>query len=334
MTGARDPELAAWLERIAVPPASPTFWADLDRLVADAEPPRRHAASALEPVPGADQVRRPIPLAERRRATGRADRRPTRVVALAAAVALAVLVTWQVRQDDTTATVASRPDPPVTEPDARSGPATPIGAVRSWLGALRDGDLEAAAALTGPGTVAYETASSGRSPVAFLADYASEGVGGGVDLEVTEGLRAVALGEYRGQSAQVVVAVPPDGAEGPLEAFPVVRSEDGRWLVEPNAFDPATGGRLELISPPAGEQGLLPIRAGEPVTLVADGDGTFVVAIDQRPAVRLPADGRVQGTVGTPTPDDLEPGAHVLVVARIDDDVFTASALRLVIEAG
>ena len=128
------------------------------------------------------------------------------------------------------------------------------------------------------------------------------------------------------------VVVVLDAGSGPLGVLPVVRSESlGAWFVEPLAFDPDLGGRIDPpLAPDADADGVrhvseadqLVIPTAYPLMLALTGDD---------PVSFTPVD-TDEGTVITWAPPPGAPaGPAILVAALRSDDgpVFIADAYRL-----
>lgn len=331
----RDTTIADALDQVTVPDHAPGFWAELDdRLAAEA------------PV---------VPM----RRLGRYSRFP-RLLAVAAAVvvlaaATAVLLALdddpqsvRVAEDPTTSTT---PDPTATVPESTTttakatttttakpgttsskvGAAAPDTAAINWIKALGDGDIDKAAGLTGPLSEAYIT-SQGGNLRGYLTE-AQEGWGGWAsspDRSTTE----VDIRSGDGIERTVVVVMGTNNGEGSdgnyrTDAVPVAKvGRNGTWLVEPTAFDPEVGGRIEMIRPSAGESGLNGLAADSTIEASAPGRGEFSFSLDDSPAVRGNArnvDGPGVRAVWDP-PGDMKSQSHLLVVAYVDDHIFTAFA--------
>jgi hypothetical protein len=167
-------------------------------------------------------------------------------------------------------------------PTTLGGPANDAQAtLTSFLDALGDGRIDDAAKLLGPRSEAYLAAQSG-SVDAYLTDNAKD------------------FGEWAASTDRTYAGIVDDGAgsmvivvEGTvmhdgvpvhrIDAFPMVRSESVQtWFVEPFAFDPAVGGRIELATP-APSSGLRQVPVGQPFEVFADAPGTVRFAFALRP---------------------------------------------------
>jgi hypothetical protein len=356
----RDPVVARALRDVRVPDHLPGFWERLDE--------RLEAADRLFVVddePG--DPSEPVPAADRRLTTSelpsvamlRPDPgvpREQRLRFLAAAVVLAVVAIGTglvLRGDDAGpdeggAEYADQPSdapdsarvepvvpdpqpPPAIEPFATTVPAamragaTPEDAVLLWVDALGSGQLDQARYLMGGLSGEYlRDAADGMD--AYLRE-ASEGYG----AWVTSADRQVQSLEVPDAGA-VVVLTGTRQAEGALEyavhAVPVVEAEAGGWYVEPMAFSPQVGGRLELLvpTPQPGVGGL----SGEPPDVVVeatslDPQATYWFSVDGRPLER--DDDGLWDPAG-----ELSNGTHLLVVAVTGEHLFSALAGEFVVE--
>lgn len=326
----RDTTIADALDQVAVPDHAPGFWAELDdRLAAEA------------PV---------VPL----RRLGRYGRAPRLLAIAAAVVVLAAATAVLLAQDDGPQTVRVTPADPSTStttddtavgpttttqapatttttttppPTAKRGEATPDGAVSAWLTALNTGDIDTAQRLTGPDSEAYITSLGGN--VRGFLEESQEGYGGWDDsgymsseIELkplpdgVERVVVVVSGDYQGEGD--------DGYR--TDALPTARvGRDGTWLVEFTAFEPKTGGRIEMISPSAGESGLNGLAADATIQAAATGNGVFAFSLDESPAVHVAgtrSGGKSRATWDPP--GDMASRSHLLLVAYVDGNTFTA----------
>jgi len=326
----RDLVVARAITRVPVPSHRARFWDELEARLAsddtgtaaDDGPGRPPTAGLVLELPAATLPGRD-PVA-RRRAVAVAAAAVLLVVATAAALVAGRSV------DDPGPIVpagTAEEGPPasgqVPAPTTTSAPSTAVvpvpgseAAVLGFLDALGRGDLDGAASRLGPRSEAYLVANAG-SVDGVLAE-ATEGYGAWAAVE-DRTTQVIALGP-----GEVVVVV--SGrleVEGNVEerhdAFPARYAESaGVWFVEPWAFDPATGGRLELAEEPKAEG----------VAVVTPAVGTAWLSVDGGP----PRDAATTPVAGGATavwrfPEPLAPGPHVFVVAFTDEATFSAMAV-------
>ena len=314
-----------------MPDYEPGFWDRLEaQLVAggagqDAD--RFESAPALAsvidggPVDRAVELAAAVPSARRRALGGR--RRSVLVLAAAAAVVVAV-VAIAIRpgpdgvrtaahtagrpaattpgaagQGNATTTVVGRsPAPGSTALGTSLGAApitdgstsTPQGAFVAWASAVHAGDATSVLALTGPRTARYEDAlgvSVAERVAGWVSAWGDWAAGAQRRIDVVE------LGEVSGQRVVgVVLRRPAAGTKygERYDALPMVL-DSGGWKVEPAGFDPATGGRLEIVSPTPGQDGLQPLPRNGVVSVAANGTGGLCSASTSRrgPTSRWPA---------------------------------------------
>jgi hypothetical protein len=209
---------------------------------------------------------------------------------------------------------------------ATADASTPEGTFIVWAKAIQSGDAAAANALTGPRTGRYEDA-LGVSQDQRVSDWASAW-GAWADV-ANPHIEVVELGTVAG--ARVVGIV----LEQPVtvgmhathsDALPMVQG-DGGWKVEPDAFDPSSEGRLEVISPAPGPSGLSDLPSDGVVKVTAAGDGDYVLSLDLAQSTHIAAADAVDGTITWDPPDDaLGPGEHLLLVAHVSDATITVLA--------
>ncbi len=349
MSDPEEPRPVRALRDVDAPEYSPGFWDRLDaRLDGEAVGARaergagraRHTSEPdvtdlqADPVDLRIAVAPMVPMRVRHQPRAR-------ILAVAAAVVLALVVTWQVRPDEGGVQTASRPDPtvPGTAPSGSTAPtgtapASPAeSAVLAWLQAVGAGETDAALVLTGPRTVAYYDALG--ADMAGVLRESGEAYGGWADAP-DRSTAIVPLGEVGGEAVAAVVIAGTWSGEGDdgyrIEAIPVVkRRGDGAWLVEPAAFDPDRDGRLELTSPPPGADGLGGISPGGIIELASAGTGSYFFAIDGGEPVAVPAPPNGTRVVFDP-PGELTDGTHQLVVAQVGDRNITALATTFTVE--
>lgn len=337
----RDAVVARALLELPVPDHGPGFWARLEASLADVsidddiEPmplPPSAEPGILVPMPS------PSPAGE--------GRRGRRLLALAAAVmvvaaavaAIGVLGRddQQVTTDDPTTTIASTTSastspPPTSPPPELIGRPTPDVAVIDWITAIGRADTPTATALTGPRTAAYLEALGGS--VAGYITESSEAIGAWVDSP-DRAISTIDLGTADGTTIAVVVVSGTWTGEGEngfrTDAYPTVQVEDGSWLVEPVAFDPAIGGRIELVRPapmPTPPGGLDTMAPDGVVSVAAPGGGTFFFSLDDSPFEQVAGEGAA-GTMRAEwdPPGDMLAQRHLLVVAYVNGTTVTAFA--------
>lgn len=343
-------DIARALRDLPIPEHRPSFWAELDEALA-AGPAGAAADPADPPLHRLDTGELPTVTAL---AEGRA-RRSRRSPILAAAAALVILAgavgaVLVVGGDDdggdddeaeladgptATTTAAStfeaEPTTTVTEISTTTLGAEPGSAsdtVLAWLTALGSGDVEAAAALTGPRTTAYLEATTDGVD-AFLRESA-EGYGawvGAPDVQVEE----VKLGRLEPVDGELTIVIvsgtnPGEGREGPTtDVFPVVDTGDG-WRVEHQAFDPTRDRNIPIIQiprAPTGVSGLGSMAPDEAVEVIVPAAGTVIFRLDDEPPF-------TRETTGVGANDDpyarfdpsgsLTPGEHELIVVGVGAD--------------
>jgi hypothetical protein len=340
----RDPVVARALHDLPVPDHGPGFWEDLDRRLADEEPETAPPPADLRVVTSelpALQLLAPAP-------TASAGHR-ARFLAVAAAIALVAVGTGVLlrggggppaEQAATTVPLGSapgagsRPAPPppvpaasttvADPPQVRATVATPDGAVLAWVHALGSGDTETAAALLGPSSRRY-IESLGTDPERFSFDF-QEGFGawaGAPDLAATTvaipdaGVVVVLSGTYAGEGSATTDR---------MDAVPAVEVAEGRWAVEPVAFGSTTSQSLKMVRPEPHPEGWW---SGQPPDAVFQATSevpvTFWFSLDGSPAERSD-DGSWD------PPGLLDTRYHVLVVAAIGEDTFTALAGSFLVE--
>lgn len=324
----RDPVVAQALDEVATPDHLPGFWEDLD--------------AALDQ-DGGDTTSRVVRMSGR----SRSSRRRFVLPAAAAAAVLALLAVVTTTQDgdntvrvvptdrtpEPTTAPATSTAPPTTVADSpgatKTGRSTPDGAVIAWLEALGAGQIDAATALVGPRTEAYYQALGGNVRGAMVESQEGSGAWADTpDRSTTE----VDLGSVDGLEMTVVVVMGTRSGEGGggyrTDAIPVTRSGRGRtWLVEPEAFEPKTGGRIEVVRPSSGEFGLNGLAADASVEVRAPGSGTFWFALDDAPPAKVPGRRTGSGVRATwDPPGQMKSQSHLLVVAYFDGATFTAFA--------
>ena len=354
----RDPHVAALLASVDVPDHRPGFWEGLrHRLDDDAAPATATvSASAGQEHDDHDHHHRddhedPFgPQGHGHEHDLVEPLRPRsnlrRVVSIAAVIAAVTLTASVVRQRQDAAdrlriagppdAKATTPSPPSSAPSTGATAPPPEVAVLDWLDAVGAGDTRAAAALTGPSSQAY-VSSLGANLEGFLTE-AGEGYGAwstSPDRRTTE----IDLGTEGGITRAVVVVSGTWTGEGTdgfrADALPVVRTADGPWLVEPWAFAPDAGGRLELVSPEPGEEGPGGLPPDGVIEVTAPGDGDFAFSLDDGEVVRVAGRRAAAGasTARFDPPGEMPSRSHLAVVAYLDGDgTFTALAFTFLVE--
>ncbi len=296
----RDDLVARVIADAPAPEHGPQFWSELEGRLAGM------TVTALRPAGP-----------PRRRRTARLLATAATLAAAVAAVAIGVAA----RPDDQRVTVApattSPPAPATTATTATTAPPqNPPGAsaaVLRFLDALGNGDRRTAANLLGPRSEAYLTATTGS--VDEFLQVAAEGYGSWVGS--TD--RTTRVIDVRPGDVVVVVsgAVRVEGnVERRNDAFPARYAESaGAWFVEGWAFDPATGGRIEVLSEGA------EVRTGLRVGLPAGG--TAWLSVDGGPVQPAPVSNRTAAWTFPPLPA----GDHLYVVTFINDSTFAAIAV-------
>ncbi len=194
----------------------------------------------------------------------------------------------------------------------RATPTTPQGAFLAWAKAVDEGDTETALALTGPRTLAYYEA-LGVAPDDVVSGAEEQWSG----WATAKGRRIdlIELGSV--DRDRVVGLVVERAGTTTHDAVPVVQGEDG-WQVEPAAFDPDTGGRIEIISPNPGPAGLEDLPRDGIVRVAAAPDGEYYLGLDLEVSTRIPASDAVDGEIRwDPGPQKQAGTSHLLIVAHV-----------------
>ncbi len=319
----RDPIVARALRGLDAPEHAPGFWDRLESRLAtlDADAEAGAAADGDGLVDGAE-ARLVVPLQPEPR-PGPSHRGRFLAVAAALLVVMAaaalVLSDRDYRVDVGTAGPGSTSNSEVP-PDTSSNLSESAAVVLEFLDAVANGDVAGASARIGPSSEAYIAATAG-SVEGFLRQ-ASESDGPWIGpIWAATSDRTTATVELRPGDAVVVVSGTFSMMEGVAErrhgAFPVRYMESaGAWVVEPWAFDPATGGRIELLSPTGS-------GPHDQIKIAAPAEGTAWLSIDS--AAPIKATVGADGTATWTLPEPLR-GPHTLMVAFINDTNFTALA--------
>lgn len=306
-----DPEISRLLDELPVPEHRPGFWTTLD-----------HRLSRADTEPGAHRPRADgpvvVPGAPRRRRWARA------VAVLAVTAGLIAVVVMGVQRGTDDASVFTDSPTTSTTPAPQTAPeVAAIDAVTRFLDALGHGDTKAASALLGPRSETYVTATAG-SVDRFLHD-AEDGYGAWANVPDRH-LWAVTI---RPGDVAVVIEGTHPGEGTPERRADVILARHAQsadaWFVEPWAFDPHAGGRIELVSPdPAAKTPALGTADSVQVALPAGGRTWF--SFDQRPPTEVfPVRGPL-GWTATWHPAGPASGRHTLLAVYEGDVTFTALA--------
>lgn len=344
----RDEAVAAALRGIAVPDHAPGFWDELDAGLRD------------DPfVPAADGAGTRTLTGELPAVAPLVPDRPSRRAPLLVAAAVLVLlgavgfVAMAGDGGDDPAEVADQPrdtdgseaadaPAPAAEDTAQiSLPAesptttasfdvtaaatgTPEAITASWLDALGQGEVAAAAELTGPRSVAYiESLGPDVTVESFLTE-SQEGFGAWPDAEDLE-VRLTSIGplDFDGGTLQVVVVsgtYPGDGGGFRIDVFPLVDDGEG-FKVEHLAFDPDRDNDPVFTLPAETETGLRSIGPSDEINVFVPAHGTVYCELDAGPPL-VDETSVVAGDAFAlcAPPEDLTPGEHVLVLVAVADD--------------
>lgn len=317
----RDPIVARALRRLEVPEHAPDFWDRLERRLATDPDATAEADAGGDGRVDGDEASLVVALHPRPR-PGPSHRGRFLAVAAALLVMMAaaalVLSNRNHRVDVGPAGPASTLNSEVP-PDAPSSPSESATVVLEFLDALANGDIRGAAARIGPSSETYLEAIAGSTERFLQQAGEDDGPWTGPIWAITSD-RTTTTVELRPGEAVVVVSGTFSAMEGVAErrhgAFPVRYMESaGAWVVEPWAFDPTTGGRIELRSPSG--------SVHDRIEIAAPADGTAWLSIDS--AAPIEATVGADGTATWTLPEPLL-GPHTLVVAFINDTNFTAVA--------
>ena len=351
MTVEHDPFIARALAGIDVPEHAPGFWEELERRleVTDiaAEGSVASPTTEADPEVGADTTEPPAAASTADLPTiadlylpewMQAARKP-RIwfSAVAAAAIIVLLVTTVFFSDDddnpevaVEATTSSEPDDdPVTTVATTAATTTsteapelasPDTVVTDWLDAVAAGDIDTAAALTGPRSTAHVGSLGEGASIEGLIEESAEGYGGlsaAADLEVHQ----YPLGSFEFGEVTLVAVSGTHSGEGTDGArqtvvIPVV-TDDGGSVVEPWAFGP-DGDRFDVTQP---EDGVL--DAARAIELFAPVHGTVYFRLDDGIEGIRPVE--TSTVAGAPfarydPPGELEPGEHVVILGFVDPD--------------
>ena len=308
----RDPTVARALDRLPVPDHAPDFWDTLDARLDEAD-----GITHLRPRPRRRQL--------------------TPLLAAAAAMILVLGVALvMVDQDDGDKVLTGNPTQttqkePATTVPPRAPTSTPDVTVNQWLDALGRGDEQTAAALVGPKSRRY-IESLGGDVEGFMRE-SEEGYGGwgaSSDRSTTE----IDLGTVDGARTTIVVVTGTWRGEGEdgfrFDAIPAVLIGN-EWKVEPVAFDPETGGRLEVIAPTRSDEGaeFSPLSPDGVISASAAGSGDFYFSLDDDEPAQVEGERAGGGVRATwDPPGEMSQQTHLLVIAYVDDETLTAFAGR------
>jgi hypothetical protein len=355
MNDDRDPLVVKALQDLPVPNHGPDFWRKLEERLSVVEAPSAPVAPGTPVVPTPDEQRvgdLPVVahLADHRR-----WRAPAWIATAAAVIALVMAAATTLTSDEppseqvritgpaSDGQEAPAPtNPPATTTTAPTTPrapdpsATPDAALLEWLAAVGTGDTDTAAALTGPRSKAYVDALTGGAGIEGFLLEAGEGYGAWADSP-DRSTTEVDL-DVEGEDITIVVVSGTWTGEGGtgfrVDAVPVVRSDDGTWLVEPWATDPDTGGRLAVLSPAAAEEGRFNgLDPDATLSASAPGFGTFHFSLDDQPPTRITgqtAGGGVRATFDPP--GSMSTQTHLFVIAYTDGQTISAVAGTFTVE--
>lgn len=339
MSDQRDPVVAQALRELPVPEHGPGFWEGLEARLAAEDDPRRGESTAAPSVgswadetgddPGATVVS--LEEVRARRRTGRGWIVAVATVAAGLLVGVAVL---RPSPDGSELRTAGPPSSTTAQPDpGQRGKGSEMGAedaVVEWFERIAAGDAAGATELLGPRSRRYLEALN--IPVEqYLRESGTYGETwtGTTNRSATE----YAIPAGTGEDIRIIVLSIPAGMGSRTDAVPAVLYPDGSWLVEPVAIDPVRGGRLEMISPQPGENGLSGVTPDAVLEAGASGGGTFFFSIDGAPLTKVegrPVGGGVQGSFDPP--GEMTSRTHSLLVAYLDGDTIAAFATTFLVE--
>jgi hypothetical protein len=318
----RDLVVARAIAQLPVPDHLPGFWEVLEgRLAAEHRPGTTRVRVDTAELPAVSVLRPPAPAPAAHRA---------RFLAAAAVLAVVALTAGLVLRGDDGSTptgeaagepvapLSTPPGPPfpttmVSLPRILAAPASPTAAAEAWIAAVGSGDVSTATAMLGGRTLRYLDAGGEDPTVAIRALAESYGR--------WPGSRPPIAAELHIPGAGTVVVLDGD----PALALPVAPAGPDQWFVEPLAFDPETGGRIELLSPEPGGRGLAAVGPDAVLQAVSEDPGAAIwFSLDGAPPEPAP-----DGTWDPP--GRIDEGRHLLVVAAVGDDTFTAVATTLAV---
>jgi hypothetical protein len=106
--------------------------------------------------------------------------------------------------------------------------------------------------------------------------------------------------------------------------------DDGSWLVEPVAFDPSVGGRIELVAPapmPVPPGGLESMTPDGVVSVAAPGGGSFFFSLDNGPVEQVAGEGAAGTTRAEwDPPGEMPAETHQLVITYVNGRTISAFA--------
>lgn len=316
----RDPVVVRALQRVEVLEHAPDFWERLSSRLATLDAPAAPTThdDDADGAGAADAESIPVVALERERRS--VPSRRGWLLAVAAVLVLVLGVAALVATDDDDRVRVGPAAGPGSTSTTQASPRDPKGLPRSatvvleFLEALANGDVAGAAMRMGPRSEAYIEATTG-SVEDFLRQ-AAEGYG----AWAAAADRSITTIEVRPGDVVVVLSgtITVEGAaERRHDAFPVRYAESaGAWFVEPWAFDRATGGRIQWLTPTgAGPH--------DEIRIAAPAEGTAWLSIDGATPVQATVGGDRTATWALPEP--LR-GPHLLVVAFVNDATFAALA--------
>ena len=218
---------------------------------------------------------------------------------------------------------------------ALAAPTTPEATFVAWAAAIDRGDVDAAAALTGPRTIHYFDALG--ADIEDVLTEAQEGWGAWADPDGRR-IQPVELGKVDGERAVGLVLDRPssgsDDADGrTYEGVPIVKGDDG-WRVEFAAFDPARDGRIEVIAPASGPAGFEDLPKGGAIRVAAQPTGDYYLNLDLSQSAHIPASDAVDGEIVWNPGGQKSAVVHLLVVAHLDEGQVVMLAQTFETSAG
>jgi hypothetical protein len=218
---------------------------------------------------------------------------------------------------------------------ALAAPTTPEATFVTWAAAIDRGDVDAAAALTGPRTIRYFDALG--ADIEDVLTEAQEGWGAWADPDGRR-IQPVELGKVDGERAVgLVLERPSSDSDDPdgrtYEGVPIVKGDDG-WRVEFAAFDPAKDGRIEVIAPAPGPAGFEDLPRGGAIRIAAQETGDYYLNLDFSQSAHIPASDAVDGEIVWNPGGQKSAIVHLLVVAHLDEGQVVMLAQTFETSAG
>ena len=308
----RDPVVAQALRDLPVPDHRPGFWDELEQQLVLGSPEPQKSGSR-DPRTADDLQLHPA-LSPIRRNAARTNRMRWLAAAALVLVALAAAVTLRTGDRSDPTITAAQPSTTTTPATPAPPTATPDVVVADWLDAVGDGRIDDAVALTGPRSRARVPSLEG------ILQESGEGYGAWAaspdrsftEIDLTDDLTVVVVsGTWTGEGA----------TEDRTDAFPVARGDDGRWMIEPWAYD-ISDRPLSIIRPAPGTG----LAADATIEVDDRGEGRYLFSLD---------DGEVVDNGPSPVwdpPGDMTSQTHLLVAAYVDGDTFAAAATTFLVE--